>query len=242
MAPSIIPARRTRIRRSRDKWCEVLERFERSGQSREQFCLERGQTLSSAASIAGAGSWVRRRRRDRSVPASPCFSSWRRTHVRRAEHGTWNCSSALAWCCACTVHAERPPGRRIWLCMQPTDIRRSFDGLSALVRQHLGEDPSSGQWFAFINRRRTQIKVLAFEEGGYCVWSKRLEQGRFAAENAAGIARTRVLHTARVCPESMCLLSLPTVRSILLQYALANHRLSRAAAPGAASLGARCPG
>ena len=65
------------------------------------------------------------------------------------------------------------PGRRIWLCVQPTDMRRSFDGLSALVRSHLGEDPTSGQWFAFINRRRTQIKVLAFEQGGYWVWSKR---------------------------------------------------------------------
>jgi len=40
--------------------------------------------------------------------------------------------------------------------VQPTDMRRSFDGLSAVVRQHLGEDPSSGQWFAFINRRRNQ--------------------------------------------------------------------------------------
>ena len=74
---------------------------------------------------------------------------------------------------------------RIWLCTQPTDMRRSFDGLSALVRNHLGEDPSSGQWFAFINRRRTQIKVLAFEAGGYCVWSKRLEQGQFATMGRA---------------------------------------------------------
>ena len=61
--------------------------------------------------------------------------------------------------------------RRIWLCVQPTDMRCSFDGLSARVRNHLGEDPTSGYWFAFINRRATQIKVLAFEEGGYCVWS-----------------------------------------------------------------------
>ena len=78
------------------------------------------------------------------------------------------------------------PGRRIWLCVQPTDMRRSFDGLSALVRTHLSEDPTSGQWFTFINRRRTQIKVLAFEEGGYWVWSKRLEQGRFAVLGDAG--------------------------------------------------------
>lgn len=70
---------------------------------------------------------------------------------------------------------------RIWLCTQPTDMRRSFDGLSALVRNHLGENPLSGQWFAFVNRRQTMIKVLVFEAGGYCLWSKRLEQGQFAA-------------------------------------------------------------
>lgn len=88
-----------------------------------------------------------------------------------------------------------PPGRRVWLCVQPTDMRRSFDGLSAVVRQHLGKDPSSGQWFAFINRRRTQIKVLAFEEGGYCVWSKRLEQGQFAALGAGGARQRALCHT-----------------------------------------------
>ena len=64
--------------------------------------------------------------------------------------------------------------RRIWLCTEATDMRCSFDGLSARVRNHLGEDPTSGHWFAFINRRATQIKVLAFEEGGYCVWSNQL--------------------------------------------------------------------
>ena len=79
-----------------------------------------------------------------------------------------------------------PPGRRVWLCAQPTDTRRAFDGLSAVVRQHLGEDPGSGQWFAFINRRRTQTKILPFEAGGPCVWSKRFEQRRFAALGGAG--------------------------------------------------------
>ena len=43
---------------------------------------------------------------------------------------------------------------RIRLCTQPTDMRCSFDGLSARVRRYLGEDPTSGQWFVFINRRR----------------------------------------------------------------------------------------
>ena len=72
------------------------------------------------------------------------------------------------------------PGRRIWLCTTATDMRKSFDGLSADVRSRLGENPASGHWFVFINRRCTQIKVLTLEPGGYCVWSKRLEAGQFA--------------------------------------------------------------
>ena len=68
---------------------------------------------------------------------------------------------------------------RIWLYAPPTDMRKSFDGLSALVRTQLDEDPLSGQLFVFINRRATQMKVLYFDRGGYCVWAKRLEQGRF---------------------------------------------------------------
>ena len=87
------------------------------------------------------------------------------------------------------------PGRRIWLCTQPTDMRRSFDGLSALVKHALAEDPLSGHWFAFINRRQTQIKVLAFEEGGYCVWSKRLEQGQFAVLGSRDAVKRALCHT-----------------------------------------------
>ena len=87
------------------------------------------------------------------------------------------------------------PGRRIWLCLAPTDMRRSFDGLSAQVKNHLLENPTSGQWFVFINRRRTQIKVLACEEGGYCLWSKRLEQGQFAQLTGDGTTKRTLCHT-----------------------------------------------
>ena len=86
------------------------------------------------------------------------------------------------------------PGRRIWLCTQPTDMRCSFDGLSARVKHHLGEDPLNGHWYAFINRRQTQIKVLAFEDGGYCLWSKRLEEGQFA-RGPAGVVKRALCHT-----------------------------------------------
>ena len=68
---------------------------------------------------------------------------------------------------------------RVWLYTPPTDMRKSYDGLSALVMNTLHEAPSSGHLFVFINRKRTQMKVLYFDRSGYCVWSKRLEQGRF---------------------------------------------------------------
>jgi len=68
---------------------------------------------------------------------------------------------------------------QLWLCTQPTDMRRSYDGLAATVRHQLGRNPLNGHGFIFINRRRTQLKCLYFEAGGYCIWSKRLERGRF---------------------------------------------------------------
>ncbi|WP_409523037.1 IS66 family insertion sequence element accessory protein TnpB [Nitrincola sp. MINF-07-Sa-05] len=68
---------------------------------------------------------------------------------------------------------------RIWLCTQPTDMRKSFQGLSALVKNQLDLNPLSGQYFVFVNRRKTHMKVLYFEPSGYCLWSKRLEQGQF---------------------------------------------------------------
>ena len=71
------------------------------------------------------------------------------------------------------------PRVRIWLYTKPADMRKSYDGLSLLVRHHLNEDPLSGHLFVFINRRKTQMKILYFESSGYCIWSKRLEQGQF---------------------------------------------------------------
>ena len=68
---------------------------------------------------------------------------------------------------------------RVWLYRRPADMRRSFDGLAALVKGELGEEPTSGELFVFVNRRRTLMKVLYFTGDGYCLWSKRLEQGRF---------------------------------------------------------------
>lgn len=73
-----------------------------------------------------------------------------------------------------------PEGQiRVHLYGRPVDMRKSYDGLYALTRHELGQDPLSGRLFVFINRRATQIKVLYWDRTGFCLWAKRLEQGRF---------------------------------------------------------------
>ena len=71
------------------------------------------------------------------------------------------------------------PENRIWFCLRPTSLTRSFDGLSALVHNHLRSDPTNGDWYVFVNRRRTMMKILSFDRDGFWIWSKRLELGRF---------------------------------------------------------------
>lgn len=65
-------------------------------------------------------------------------------------------------------------------------MRRSFDGLAAIAQNVLSVPAASGDWFVFINRRRTQMKILYFDSGGYCIWAKRLERGRFQPVTQAG--------------------------------------------------------
>jgi len=72
-----------------------------------------------------------------------------------------------------------PATVRIWLCAQPTDLRKSFDSLAALVRDTLGGDPLSGDLFVFRNRSADRVKLLLWEEDGFAIWYKRLEVGCF---------------------------------------------------------------
>lgn len=79
---------------------------------------------------------------------------------------------------------------RVWAYAAPTDLRKGFDGLSALVVAQLAQDPLSGDCFLFTNRVRTSAKVLVWDGTGLCLYHKRLEQGRFSAlwEAGAGAA------------------------------------------------------
>ena len=87
---------------------------------------------------------------------------------------------------------------RIWLCTAPTDMRCSYDGLSGRVRNHLQGDPLSGQLFVFINRRRTQLKILFFDRTGYCIWAKRLERGQFHVPASADLKQPMHLMALRL--------------------------------------------
>lgn len=68
---------------------------------------------------------------------------------------------------------------KVFLALGATDMRRGIDGLSMLVSGHLARDPFSGHVFAFCNRQRTTIKILAWDRNGFCVFHKRLERQRF---------------------------------------------------------------
>lgn len=96
-----------------------------------------------------------------------------------------------------------PSSVRIFVCAEPQDMRRSFDGLSAAAKEHLGENPQSGALFVFINKRKNRAKVMWFEENGYCLLYKRLDHARFSVPGSRiidaralasllrGVAKTR---------------------------------------------------
>lgn len=72
-----------------------------------------------------------------------------------------------------------PRAVRVYVATAPCNLRKSFDGLSNEVRGVLEKEPLSGHVFVFLNRRKTQVKLLVWTRGGYTVVHKRLEQGTF---------------------------------------------------------------
>lgn len=72
-----------------------------------------------------------------------------------------------------------PAGTKVYFAVAPADLRKSFDGLSALAAGQLQKDPSEGALFVFLNKRGDQVRVLFRDRQGCCVLAKRLDQGRF---------------------------------------------------------------
>ena len=78
---------------------------------------------------------------------------------------------------------------RIFVCSNPTDMRKSFEGLSVLVAQYFSEKLTSGAFFVFLNRSRDRMKILYWDNDGLAIWYKSLAKGSFAKESKLSINR-----------------------------------------------------
>jgi transposase len=74
---------------------------------------------------------------------------------------------------------DRGSTMRIWLCVQPADMRCGFDRLAELAASVTGDDPLSGHLFLFRSRGGDRLKILLWDRDGFCLWYKRLEEGTF---------------------------------------------------------------
>jgi transposase len=71
------------------------------------------------------------------------------------------------------------------MAVEPIDLRRGHDGLVTMVRERCGADPYSGELYCFFGRRMDRVKILFFSAGGFVVYYKRLERGRFTLPQVA---------------------------------------------------------
>lgn len=91
-----------------------------------------------------------------------------------------------------------PAGLRVHLALGRTDMRKGLDGLAMLVQEVLEKDPFSGHLFVFRGRRAHLIKILFWDGNGLCLFTKRLEQGRFVWPSTSETGGTVTLTSAQL--------------------------------------------
>jgi transposase len=84
------------------------------------------------------------------------------------------------------------PTQRIYLALEPVDMRKQFNGLWALAAEKLREDPFSGALFVFTNKDRDRVKILCWDGTGVWIAAKRLEKGRFSWPAPNGAAKVNL--------------------------------------------------
>lgn len=90
-----------------------------------------------------------------------------------------------------------PPQIRVFLYRRPTDMRKSFHGLIALTESELKQDPLSGSFFAFVNRRRDRIKILYWGQTGFCIWYQQLQRGTYQLPSDESLDERDTLEVTR---------------------------------------------
>lgn len=82
------------------------------------------------------------------------------------------------------------PATRVFLALAPVDGRKGFNGLHTLVKETLGQEPTSGFLFVFVNKSRNRLKILFWDGSGLVLCTKRLERGTFAPPCGEGASRS----------------------------------------------------
>lgn len=94
-------------------------------------------------------------------------------------------------------------GLKVFVALEPCDLRKSFNGLEGLVRERLVEDPRGGALFVFTNRARTRLKILYWDGSGLWVLCKRLEKGTFSWPARNQIPGAKL----KLAPEALAMLT-----------------------------------
>ncbi|EDY17779.1 IS66 Orf2 family protein [Chthoniobacter flavus Ellin428] len=94
-------------------------------------------------------------------------------------------------------------GLKVFVALEPVDLRKSFSGLEGLVSERLGEDLRQGALFVFTNRRHTRLKILYWDGSGLWLLIKRLEQGTFSWPKSIEAGRVKL----KLTPEALALLT-----------------------------------
>ena len=90
-----------------------------------------------------------------------------------------------------------PSAVRIFAYAVPCDMRKSFNGLVALTEAELKQDPLSGDFFVFLNRRRDRVKILYWGQTGYCIWYQQLQKGTYQLPGQDALSDQDTLEVTR---------------------------------------------
>lgn len=90
------------------------------------------------------------------------------------------------------------PAVRIYLAAEPVDMRKGFNGLTAIVENHFREDVYGGNLFVFVSKRGDRVKILCWDRGGFVLFYKRLEKGKFKVPKVGSACTSLELESAQL--------------------------------------------